>query len=69
MAMDELKARVAKAALEAAGAAIGDDLEETHMVELIQADPLVRQWRISKRTGLGGGQAPRYFVVQVKELI
>lgn len=56
--------RVAKAALEGAGAAIGDDLEQDYWVELIEDDRLQRGYRITDRTGRS---VPRYVRVRVEE--
>jgi hypothetical protein len=61
---EPLAHRVATAALEAAGAAIGDDLEADFMVELIEHERLSRAWRISDRTGRS---VPHIFRVRVEE--
>jgi len=60
--LDPLKAKLAQAALGAAGYAIGQDLEGEAFVELIEDAPLRRQYRVSPKEG-----APRYFSVIVKE--
>jgi hypothetical protein len=65
MPLPSLHARVARASLEAAGAAIGDDLETDYMVELVRDEPTARGYRVTRRDGT---EPPRYYAVQVVEV-
>ena len=66
--MDNVELKLATAALEAAGYAIGEVLEETHFVELIGSGPTQRQYRVSYRQDADKvPQPPRYFIVRVTE--
>jgi hypothetical protein len=71
---DQLKARVAEAALDGAAAYIRERFGPTHTVEQVQTDRLLRQFRLRLREvpQVGGAPwpaGPRYFVVRVSEAI
>lgn len=63
--MDDLKEKVATAALEAATAAIADQLGDEYLVELIVDVPDARHVRVSSTTFKLS--TPRYFQVEVEE--